>query len=799
MISERTKIVKTALEYASRGWGVFPVKPKSKAPATANGFKDAVSAPGDVEELFAGKDGYNLAVRTGEESGIWALDLDPGFDDDTEFVKLVRANGGLPPTLQQRTPRGGEHYLFNWNGTEIRSLTKINGEPIDTRGTGGYVLLAPSETSDGEYVILDEDALIADAPEWLTRYIISMPHGEKAITQPFDRYDGEQSSPKDTVTTSGLEFTFGSDSFAQVKGTKQGGRHDTAKSIIGSAFAEGKSQDQVLVEALAWAQTCDPPADEKEIRRLVEDIARKEGARVEADLDEVDAIELPEPEPWPEIGEDALHGIVGELVRTIEPETESDPVAILVQLLCSFGNMIGREPYFRVEGTSHHANLFAVLVGATARGRKGTSEGRVRQLLYEVDDKWTSERIANGLVSGEGLIWAVRDPVVKHEPVMEKKKIVGYEDKVVDPGIEDKRLMVVESEFASVLRACKREQNTLSPTLRSAWDSGRLRTLAKNSPAVSTGAHISIVGHITAEELRRILPETEGFSGFANRFLWLAVRRSKLLPDGGQDLDLDRYARRLADIAEHSRLLGRLRRDRKASDLWRAIYHDLAESTAGGLLGAVTSRAEAQVLRLSMIYALLDRTETISVEHLRAAHAVWQYAEASARRIFGDQTGDPIVERLLELIREEPGVSRRDLRRRVSSTLPKERFAQALKDLLKQDLAHCTREKTRGTKKSECWYPGAKRTRRTGDVDVGANATANPPSNGTNGTVTSMSESKTASNGTNGTVTNDTVTSESESKNTMMCLLCGSTDGCDCTSRYGSPRDVFGDDEEVRI
>ena len=511
MISQKGKIVKDALGYASRGWRVLPIKPKSKAPATANGFKDAVSTPGDVETLFAGKEGYNLAVRTGKESGIWVLDLDPGYDDDTEFFKLIRHNGGLPPTFQQRTPRGGEHYVFRWNGSTIRSLTKINGEPIDTRGTGGYILLAPSETSDGEYVILEEDAPIVDGPDWLVRYILEMPHGEKAVTQPFDRYARRDNGTNDTGTeASGLEFTFDADSFAQVKGTKQGGRHDTAKSVIGSAFAEGKSRDQVLEEALAWAQTCDPPADEQEIRRLVDDIAKREGAKVEADLDEVDAIELPEPDPWPELDDAALCGVVGEMVRTIEPETESDPVAILVQLLVSFGNLIGREPYFRVEGTSHHSNLFAVLVGATARGRKGTSEGRVRQVLREVDQQWSTDRIANGLVSGEGLIWSVRDPVVKHEPIFEKKKLVGYEDQVVDPGVEDKRLLVVEPEFASVLRACRREQNTLSPTIRSAWDSDRLRTLAKNSPAVATDAHISIVGHITQEELRRLLSETEG-------------------------------------------------------------------------------------------------------------------------------------------------------------------------------------------------------------------------------------------------------------------------------------------------
>lgn len=140
-----------------------------------------------------------------------------------------------------------------------------------------------------------------------------------------------------------------------------------------------------------------------------------------------------------------------------------------------------------------------------------------------------------------------------------------------------------------------------------------------NSPAVATDAHISVIGHITQDELQRTLAECEGFNGFANRFLWLAVRRSKLLPDGGQDLDQTRHAPRLALAAEQARSVDRMQRDQAAAALWRQVYGELADDQTSGLLGAVTSRAEAQVLRLSMTYALLDGYGTISECHLRAA------------------------------------------------------------------------------------------------------------------------------------------------------------------------------------
>ncbi len=94
-------------------------------------------------------------------------------------------------------------------------------------------------------------------------------------------------------------------------------------------------------------------------------------------------------------------------------------------------------------------------------------------------------RILTGLSSGEGLIWAVRDPTSQ------------------DPGISDQRLLVIEPEFASVLKAASRELSTLSPTLRSAWDGRPLAILTRTAPARASTAHIAVIGHITQHELRR--------------------------------------------------------------------------------------------------------------------------------------------------------------------------------------------------------------------------------------------------------------------------------------------------------
>src|SRR5262249_37718816 len=151
---------------------------------------------------------------------------------------------------------------------------------------------------------------------------------------------------------------------------------------------------------------------------------------------------------------------------------------------------------------------------------------------------------------GEGLVWQVRDAVVRPERVKEKGQ-VRYQQVEVDPGVQDKRLLVYEPEFASVLRQIERQGNVLSAGLRQAWDTGDLGNLTKNCPARSTGAHVSIIGHVTDQELRRSLTATEAGNGFGNRFLLVCVRRSKALPEGG-DVDsavLDKLRRRLAQAA----------------------------------------------------------------------------------------------------------------------------------------------------------------------------------------------------------------------------------------------------------
>lgn len=121
----------------------------------------------------------------------------------------------------------------------------------------------------------------------------------------------------------------------------------------------------------------------------------------------------PTPEPWPVLDDAALYGLAGEIVRAIDPYTEADRVATLLNTLAAFGNCINTTAHARVQHDRHPARVFVAQVGDTSKGRKGTGWSTPRYLFSLVDPDWAKSRIKSGLSSGEGLIYNVRDPLWK--------------------------------------------------------------------------------------------------------------------------------------------------------------------------------------------------------------------------------------------------------------------------------------------------------------------------------------------------------------------------------------------------
>jgi hypothetical protein len=427
------------------------------------------------------------------------------------------------------------------------------------------------------------------------------------------------------------------------------------------------------------------------------------------------------------MAEGAFYGLPGRIVKIIERQSEASREGILASVLVSFGNMIGRGPWID-QGSIHRINEFAVLVGETSKSRKGTSWDAVYPLVYMLDDLW-STRIRDGLQSGEAVIHAVRDTKWGLKPVSRRQTNEDETKKVVlDEGVEDKRLMIMEDEFGRFLSVSGREGNTLSATIRKAWDAKDvLYVEGKTSPAKATQAHISMIGHITRTELLKLMSVVENENGFSNRILWIAVKRSKhlALPESinwRQQKDILSDVQEVLDtftVAKADPLaigagwsepfrneLMQLSWGLEGKRAWCRFYDAISDEKKV-LISPIVARNEGHVLRLAMLYAVLDASTVIRPEHLNAAIHFWEYNERSVRWIFGESTNNGPADKIYyALRREQGGMTRTQISQDVfKRNLSKTDLDIAFGVLQQAELATMKLERTPGGKKpTERWF-----------------------------------------------------------------------------------------------
>lgn len=412
---------------------------------------------------------------------------------------------------------------------------------------------------------------------------------------------------------------------------------------------------------------------------------------------------------WPVFSWEACPGILGEFVKLATRDSEADPAAICITALVRFcaevyGHAPDKGPHIYVGETVHPPRLFAVICGNSSKARKGTSRHPVTKLFgrehcYLADlREWglplPARESGGPLSTGEGLAHHVRDETDEER---ERRQRQNPNEPIREKG--DKRLIIKDEEFASGLACTKREGNTLSMGIRCFWDSGDYAPLTKNNPITVRGAHINIITHITMQELAVCLGEVQAVNGFGNRFLWICARRSKLvaLPSRMPESELAPLQREIWRLVAQAQKRGAMTMTASALALWKNIYPDLSQEHTG-LAGSIINRAEAQTLRLALVYALLDGQGGIDETHLQAALAMWRYAQESALYIFGDRAADPLEERILEILKQGP-LTATELSRAFSGHVSRERLQPILQQLEAQRRIYIIKQKSGGRPK----------------------------------------------------------------------------------------------------
>lgn len=252
-----------ALAYASTyGWHVHPVNIYKMPPKDSNGFYDATTDEATIREYF--KNGAQLSVRTGATSGVFVLDVDikpeKHIDGRIALAALEAEHGPLPHTPRQRTGSGGEQYFFKHVPGLSCTTSKI-GAGIDTRGEGGYAVVAPSRNTKGayEWIVSPSDAPLAEVPQWVVDALAKDERPQAPAIAP-----NRDLSPY-------LERAY-RDEIANVVTAPDGQKHDTLRNAavkLGSLIAHGLDE-QLIMDGL-YTAISGRAKDPENARRTIQD------------------------------------------------------------------------------------------------------------------------------------------------------------------------------------------------------------------------------------------------------------------------------------------------------------------------------------------------------------------------------------------------------------------------------------------------------------------------------------------------------------------------------------------------
>jgi hypothetical protein len=350
----------------------------------------------------------------------------------------------------------------------------------------------------------------------------------------------------------------------------------------------------------------------------------------------------PQPDPI------CLYGLIGDVARAGSDGTETNAHAIAANFMAYLSCAVGRSVYLPIGNTRHHTRLFCLHIGRSGRGRKGDAVSlvlRIDAALRAIDDAFAPQIHRGGLSTREGLAALIHD---------------GYRQGRQDiPAIEDKRLWVVESEFANVLHQGRRDGNTLSAALRDCWDGIDLKPATKSNRVYASDPHVCLSGAISPGELTGLMSAREMSNGFANRFLMIWAERSRMLPFPKETPQavVDHLARRTLDVLAFVRADRHEERAHRQMELspqaqWRyaQFYRgELHDGVDDGAIGALLERNAPMLLRLAMLMALTDLQIRIDAQHIDAAMAWIRHATASVRYVFVSAAEDAKLAQVLEL------------------------------------------------------------------------------------------------------------------------------------------------------
>ncbi len=374
-----------AINYGKFGWAVFPILPKSKAPACSGGFHDAVKDEAGIRALWGTRTNLNLGIATGEVSGFWVLDVDADKGGIESLEALENKYGSLPETLVSKTGGGGKHYFFKIpKGIAISCTIGKIAKGVDTRGNGGYVAAPPSIHPSGRSYVW-QDAEIAEAPQWLIKLILALKTapvkapaegvqivGDWTTDDVLSMLDVIPPDQRDTWIQVGMALNEGGwpvtmwDTWSRKSSKYKMGEPFR----IWSGFKSGGGISFGTLVHMAQAAGWVPK--EKPYEEL--DFSNIGGVDLSEFKNKITNVKLPDVETKISVG-----GLVGDTLSWINSTAfKLQPELTIMNILAALGAVFGRR--YALQKLNTRTNIYMVGIAETGQG-KDNSRKKIKQLL----------------------------------------------------------------------------------------------------------------------------------------------------------------------------------------------------------------------------------------------------------------------------------------------------------------------------------------------------------------------------------------------------------------------------------
>lgn len=568
-------ILNTAYHYARDfKWSVFPChtirndgrctcgkmlcKSAGKHPKTikGTGLKEASSDIEEITRQFKTAGECNIAVRTGEASGFFVVDID-GSDGEKSISDLQEIHGALPTTLTHLTG-SGRHLLFKWPGSFVPNSTSKIAHKIDIRGDGGYIVAAPSKHKSGRsYQFENWGTPIADAPQWLLDKLKKenkpaplIDHERLAMPDftPDDISDMLDHIPADDYETwyqigmalhhEGLNFqvwnswssksskyTDAKDCMAHWRSFKNsGGGLVTIGSLVHMAQSYG------------WVPKS--PGPDPRIEAMVAELIENERKKSQP---ETVTIEKPKKEKL----DIAPHGLIADTVKWITSTAiKPQPELALMNTIAALGAVIGRK---YATSWDTRVNMYVIGIAGTGAG-KDHSRKQIKKLMARAH--LARHLAGDGIVSDRGMLRGIQ---------LNPEQILHLDE------IGLMLQTITGANAASHLRGISKALLEMYSSSSSIYNSGSYASVDVE-PIVIDSPHLCVYGTTTLESYTDALNSAAVKDGSLNRFLVMPTKED--------------HPKRRRDIASSEP-------PETLVERWRNLANSAAEHSGGGNLSEV--------------------------------------------------------------------------------------------------------------------------------------------------------------------------------------------------------------------